>query len=262
MLFFPPRTIPGIPMAHIQRTVAASLLIVLGAGAVSAQDAPKPVSFTGDLGFVNTAGNTSVTTLSVADKLVARTGKVVLTQLFGLIYGKNEGEENANSILFRGRMDYPLSGKLSVYGFGGYERNKFAGIARRFDEGAGLAYQLWKDPKNELGVEAGLGQVQESRYLAGTSGATGKNNFTSARAAAAYKHLFSKTAYFSQSAEFLPNLENSEDYRINSESALVAPISSHVALKMSYVIKYNALPPSAGLEKTDRWFTTGVQITY
>jgi putative salt-induced outer membrane protein len=246
------------------RTCAlASALLLAGASIAAAQaDAPKPVSFTGDLGFVSTAGNTSVTTLSVGDKLVGRTGKVVLTQLFSLIYGRNEGEENANSILFRGRLDYPLSGKLSLYGFGGYERNKFAGIARRFDEGAGLAYKAWRHPKNELSIEAGLGQVQESRYLTGSSGATGKNNFTSGRAAAAYKHLFTKTAYLSQTLEYLPNLENSDDYRINSESALVAPLSSHFGLKMAYLIKYNALPPSAGLEKTDRLFTTGVQVTY
>ena len=251
-------------MPHPHRILAAvSMLFLSYTGAAAAQaDAPKPVTFTGDLGFVSTAGNTSVTTLSVGDKLVGRTGKVVLTQLFSLIYGRNEGEENANSILFRGRMDYPLSGKLSLYGFGGYERNKFAGIARRFDEGVGLAYKAWRHPMNELTIEAGLGQVQESRYLAGTFGATSKNNFTSARAAAGYKHLFTKTAYFSQTLEYLPNLENSDDYRINSESALVAPVSSHFGLKMAYLIKYNALPPSAGLEKTDRLFTTGVQVTY
>ena len=251
-----------MPQPH-RTLAAASILFLFYAGAAAAQaDAPKPVTFTGDLGFVSTAGNTSVTTLSVGDKLVARTGKVVLTQLFSLIYGRNEGVENANSILFRGRMDYPLSGKLSLYGFGGYERNKFAGIARRFDEGIGLAYKAWTHPKNELTIEAGVGQVQESRYLAGTFGATGKNNFTSARAAAAYKHLFTKTAYFSQTLEFLPNLENTDDYRLNSESALVAPVSSHFGLKMAYLIKYNALPPSAGLEKTDRLFTTGIQVTY
>lgn len=251
-------------MPTLPRTIAAaSVLLLAGAGVGAAQtEAPKPVSFTGDVGFVNTAGNTSVTTLSLGDKLVARMGKVVLTQLFSLIYGKNEGEENANSIFFRGRMDYPLSGKLSLYGFGGYERNKFAGIARRFDEGVGLAYKAWMHPLNELTFEAGLGQVQESRYLAGISGVTGKNNFTSARAAAAYKHLFTKTAFFSQTLEFLPNLENGDDYRLNSESALVAPISSHFGLKMAYLIKYNALPPSAGLKKTDRLFTTGVQVTY
>jgi putative salt-induced outer membrane protein len=251
-------------MATLSCCLAAAVLMLLSnPPTVAAQDpAPKPVSFTGDIGFVSTAGNTSVTTLSLGDKLVGRAGKVVLTQLFSLIYGRNEGVENANSILFRGRIDYPLSGKLALYGFGGYERNKFAGIARRFDEGVGLAYKAWVHPKNELSVEAGLGQVQESRYLAGTEGATSKNNFTSARAAAAYKHLFTRAAYFLQTLEFLPNLENSDDYRINSESALVAPISTHFGLKMAYLIKHNALPPSAGLEKTDRLFTAGVQVTY
>ena len=104
--------------------------------------------------------------------------------------------------------------------------------------------------------------VEESRLQSSTSTLSTSNNHAAGRAAAAYKHLFTKLAYISQAVEFLPNFKTSADYRINSETALVAPISSHFGLKMSYQIKYSHLPPSPDLKKSDRLFTTGLQITY
>ena len=82
-------------------------LSMAGAVAVNAQAKPeKPVSFTGDIGAVNTAGNTSLTTLSVGDRLTVRSGKLLLTQTLALVYGKNEGVENANNQQLRGRADH------------------------------------------------------------------------------------------------------------------------------------------------------------
>ena len=65
---------------------------------------------------------------------------------------------------------------------------------------------------------------------------------SAARAAGSYKHLFNETAYFLQLAEFLPNLDDGDDLRINTESSLVAPLSNVIALKLSYAIKFDNLP--------------------
>jgi len=222
----------------------------------------KAVNFTGDIGFVNTAGNTHLTTLSIGDKLTAQAGKVLLTQTFALVYGKTDSVQTANSQLLRGRADYALSGRISSYGFVGYERNRFAGIDHRTDEGLGLAFAAVRGERNELDVEAGVGLVQQHLLPDPALDVTVSDNFVAGRAAVRFKHLFSKTTYFLQTLEFLPNLEHTSDYRFNSESALVAPISSHFGLKASYLIKYNRAPPSAGLAKTDRMLTTGVQISY
>lgn len=241
---------------------SAAALLCLLVSASAAQEQKKPVSFTGDIGFVNTAGNTHLTTLSIGDKLTAQAGKVLFTQTFALVYGKSEGVQNANSQLVRLRADYAITERLSAYGFSGYERNRFAGIDHRFDEGVGLAAALVKTAMNELNVEAGVGLVQQHLFPDPALNVTVVDNFVAGRAAARFKHLFTKATYFQQSLEFLPNLEHSSDYRLNSETALVAPISSHLGIKASYVIKYNHAPPSPNLEKTDRLFTTGLQITY
>jgi putative salt-induced outer membrane protein len=248
---------------RIRLRISATMLLWVAAGATAqAQDKKKSVGFTGDIGFVNTAGNTHLTTINVGDKLTVQAGKVALTQTFALVYGKSEGVQNANSQVLRARADYPLGTRLSMYGFAGYERNRFAGIDHRIEEGVGLAAALLRSPMNELDLEAGVGLVQQRLLPDPAIDATVSDNFFSGRAAAKYKHLFSKTTYFQQTLEFLPNLEHSSDYRINSESALVAPISTHFGLKASYIIKYNHAPPSATLAKTDRMLTTGLQVSY
>ena len=247
----------------IRGTVQITLLFSLLTPPLYGQDPPKKkVGFTGDLGFVNTAGNTHVTTLSIGDKLTVQAGKMLFTQTFALVYGKTDGAQTANNQAVRLRADYPVSGRLAIYGFAAYERNRFAGIDHRTDEGVGLALAAVRSERNELDLEAGVGLVQESRFPDPALEATVSDNFVSGRAAARFKHLFSKTTYFLQTLEYLPNLEHTDDYRLNSETALVAPISSHIGLKAAYLIKFNNRPPSATLEKTDRMLTTGVQISY
>jgi putative salt-induced outer membrane protein YdiY len=48
---------------------------------------------------------------------------------------------------------------------------------------------------------------------------------------------------------------------VNTETGLVAPISSHIGLKLSYVIRFDN-QPEPGFKKTDRLLTSGVQVTY
>jgi putative salt-induced outer membrane protein len=239
--------------------------VLLCAGVVSAaqaQDQKKPVNFTGDVGFVNTAGNTHLTTLSIGDKLTAQTGRVLLTQTFALVYGKSDSLQTANSQLVRGRADYSFSKRLSSYGFVGYERNRFAGIDHRTDEGIGLALKALANEHNELDFEAGVGLVQEHLLPDPAVDVTVSGHFVAGRAAARYKYLFSKATYFQQTLEYLPDLEAGTKYRLNSETALVAPISRHFGLKASYSIKYNHAPPSPELAKSDRLLTTGLQVTF
>src|SRR5690606_39613567 len=66
-------------------------------------------------------------------------------------------------------------------------------------------------------------------------------------------------AEFSQTLELLPNFKASDDLRINSETSLSAPIAAGISMKASYTIRHDGLP-EPGFEKTDRIFTTGVQI--
>ncbi len=244
------------------RPLLLPLLLILPAPVLSGQEAPKPVQFTGDVGLVNAAGNTEVTTINVADRLLLRSGRLLFTQSFGLIYGRSDGEQNANSQQARIRAEYPAGARIATYAFVGYERDRFAGIARRVEEGIGFTWSALASDRHELQLEGGFGFVQERKYLSPDESMTESGQFATGRTAFRYRYRFTKTAYFQESFEFIPDLRTGQNHRVTSETMLVAPISSHFALKASYQIKYNKTPPSADLVKTDRLLTTGLQVSW
>ncbi|MGH7562711.1 MAG: DUF481 domain-containing protein [Gemmatimonadales bacterium] len=222
-----------------------------------APDTVKTLEITADLGFVNTAGNSDVTTFNVGDKLIFRTRdkRNILTQHFALVYGRSEGETVASNWRASGRYERGLNDRLYLYGILGMDRDRLAGISRRFEEGAGVSWKAFALPRSELGFEFGLSLIQQ-RSLAGID-----DNFTAGRLSGAFRHKFTETASFTQAVEFLPNLETSDDYRLNSETAVVAALSRRLSFKVGYVIRFDNLP-EPGFEKTDRLLTTGLQVAY
>ncbi|MGE5092235.1 MAG: YdiY family protein [Bacillota bacterium] len=237
----------------IRHALAAILLSSAAGGVASAQDTSH-VALVGDVGFVNAAGNTSLTTLNTGEKLTWTRGAVKLGQQGAFIYGRTEGVTSASQLIAGLRADYALSSRLGVYGMGNFERNRFAGFARRFSEGAGLTLAALQTAADSLSFEGGLDLTQQ-RSITEVS-----DNFTSARAAANYRHHLNAKAFVSQFVEVLPDLETSKDLRVNSETAIVAPLSARFAVKLGYLIRFDNLP-EPGFRKTDRLFTSGLQVT-
>ena len=224
---------------------------------LAAQDAPpppRPWEFTGDVGFVNTAGNSEVTTLNVGEKVTHTRGRITVKQNFALLYGRTDGTTTTSQWRTGVRGDIAMSSRLAVFGLAGFDRNRFAGIDRRFEEGVGLAFKVLATERTKLDFETGLSMIQQRSTLDVT------DNFSAARAASVFQYNFKPTAYFLQSVEVLPNLEETDDLRVNTETALVAPLSRRLAIKVSYVIRYDKLP-EPGFEKTDRLLTSGLQVT-
>ena len=120
---------------------------------LSAQDRPRRIQFTGDVGLVDASGNSSVTTVNVGDKVLIQTAdkKRIFTQTFALVYGRSEGEVNASNWRAGTRLDYRLGARLYLFGQLGLDRNRFAGIERRFEEGAGLAWRAVADARTTTG---------------------------------------------------------------------------------------------------------------
>ncbi len=232
-------------------TGAAALLLLTSP--LLAQD--KPTTFTTDLGFVNAAGNTSVTTFNLGEVLTHVSGAWKLRQSVAALYGKTEGEKSAEQFQAGVRADYSLSPRVALYGRAGWDRNQFAGINRRFEEGVGLAVKLVAMERDELSIEAGLGATQQLNTSDESS------NYLAGRAAALYRHTLKEKAFVQQALEFIPNFDVSDDYRVFSESMLVAPLSSAIALKVAYVVRLDNLP-EPGFKKTDRILTTGVQLNW
>jgi putative salt-induced outer membrane protein YdiY len=236
------------------RHLAAALTIAAAAG-VGAQTAkPKP-SYAADAGFVSASGNTQLTTLNVDDKIIYPADRWTFTQLGAYVYGTTKKLPTANQLLVAGRGDYAFAPRLAAFVGASFERNTFAGFDHRTNEIAGLSWKAIMAHSDSLSIDAGGVLTQE------TDVDRTHTSFPAARLAEAYKHSFTKSAYFQQLAEYLPSFQGSHEYRVNTESDLVAPLSAHVAIKIGYVVRFDSKPP-ATFGTTDRLLTTGVQVSY
>jgi len=249
-------------MTLLKQAIIVVALLSLAVASVDAQEKkpPPPTELSADLGFVSVSGNTSTITLSFAEKLIRRIPRWEFRQEFGSVYGETDDTQTSNMLRALLRADYGLDG-VAVYGRGTFDKNKFAGIDSRFGEGIGLAWRVKKTEINQLNLEGGFELTQQDN-LDGTS-----ESFSSLRAATTWKHIFSENSYFFLGLEYLPSLEVSEDYRINSEASVVVPLSAHVAMKASYIVRFDNLPSlnasgTAPLLKSDRILSTGIQVTF
>ena len=239
---------------HVGGATAAALAIVPPA---TAQDAPPPppLRIQGDLGLVSTAGNSAVTTLNLGEKVILRLGPIKLTQTFSVVYGRTGDSTTTNQWKASARSDVQIGGPVAVYARGAFERNTTAGISRRFEQAAGFAAEIIMRERTTLEAEAGAALNQQ------TSTSDSTTRFASGRAAISFKQFVTGTAFVSQELEALPNLDEPDDLRFNSETALTAPISSRFAVRLAYTVKFDNLP-EPGFERTDRIFSAGVQVVF
>lgn len=236
------------------------LLPLVAAAAVArplaAQD-PAPVAnkVTADVGYVQTSGNTAVTTTSVGEKWTQSRGLLTLEQTFSFVYGEQAGIEVNNALAAGIRADYRLGNHFSLYGDLKFDRAPFSGIARRTVESFGLQLLALAATSDTVRVSVGASMTQQL----GTD--DNQNNFPAANAGLVWRHVFTAAAYFQQNLETVPNLKDQDDVRIFSESALIAPISARIGMKLSYIVRFDNVP-EPGFKSTDRIFTTGLQITF
>jgi putative salt-induced outer membrane protein len=243
--------------ASAHRLAAVSLVALIAAAPALAQSPTDSVGwhFTAAAGYVQTSGNTELSSVNVGERLLFRpTRQWAFTQSASWIYGKSAGTESANQVIAGLRADYFLTDRLSLYALGGYERNRFAGITSRTEEAAGLAWGAVRSGRQRLDLEAGVGNNQQR------SPGLPADNFWSSRAAAKYRFSFTDKAYIEEAAEILSDLKDTKDERVNSSTALVAPLTGAIALRFGFLVRFDNVPVP-GFKKTDTTFTSGIQLT-
>jgi putative salt-induced outer membrane protein YdiY len=225
-----------------------------------AQDAaPKDTvkNFTANvnLGFVNISGNTSLTTLTAGDEITLLDKAWTFKQVLAYVYSKNDSAETANQLAIGLRAERAFGPKWGMYLGVRYYRDPFAGIDRRLGEQVGATYHAIAAPNDLLDLEAGVGLTQER------STSQVENDFPNGRLAARYRHSWQKKTYFQEAIEYLPDLNNSENYRVNSLAELLAPLSESISMRLAYAIAYNNRP-EPGFKDSDRTLSVGIQLSF
>jgi putative salt-induced outer membrane protein len=223
-----------------------TVLLVIFAFGTGSQATEKRWSDEAELSFVDTGGNTDVVSLSAKNLLkYTFTDKLEGAWKLGALYGETDGEKNAESYFTELRLDYLFTERFYSYASGGWVQDKFAGIDARYYLGPGVGYKFLAGPKHFFLGEAGLNYVTEE-YTDDTD-----QDYLQGRAFAKYEYAFTEKNRFSQSLEYLYDFDDSENYNVNSETALISALSDYLSLKASYVVKYDNKPVPETLKDTD-----------
>lgn len=251
------------------RVVRVLSLSSIAAGAVMAQApaaAPEPkkppYEFVADFSLASSQGNQEVTTVALGQRYSYAFPSWKFSQVASALRGTANGVKNADLYQAGVRGDRNLTKKLTAYLSVDGLRNTPAGLNNQFAEGVGLAYQFVDTDIDKLQLSLGLGSLQRSFV-----GVPDRQTDFVGNAAGMYRHLFSKVSYFEQTAGFTPNFTTTDAWLFTTKSAVVAPLSSKIGIKVAYLINYNNAPPlkpasTERFKKFDGLLTTGVQFTY
>lgn len=234
------------------------------ASAPKAKPAPKRYEFTGTVGFSQTKGNAEALAGNLSNKFKYALAGWSMQQDLAFFYGKANAKVNTNFWNGGVRGDRAVAERMSVFLAARYDRNQLQGITNRFQQGFGLNLLAIENPKNRLNVSLGGSLFQQE--LTPGSVARLPRAFPAARAAFDYRRRFTGLAYVQQNAEYLPAVgDTATSFFVNAETAVVAPLSKSVGLKIGYVIRYNSDPPVRNriqLRTTDTFFSSGLTLTF
>jgi len=217
----------------------------------------KALSDEGEVSYVQTDGNTKVTTLSAKNLLKYKFNEQLLgSWKIGAVSAETSNVKTAESYFTDLKLDYQNTLRLYSYVNAGWQQNKFAGIDEHIYGGAGIGYKFLDGPAHFLIGELGVMYVAD-KYTDST-----KKDYPGGRAFAKYTYAFTEKNKFSQSLEYLHNFDDSDRYNVNSETAVISALSGILSLKAAYLVNYTNAPIPATLKKKDSMLTVALVVNY
>ena len=233
----------------------SSLLLALPLSSHAEEKKPKIWKFSSETTYVNTSGNTDTETLGSKNNLDFDWKKTALRFRANAMESKENNIQSAENYLASQKFEWKFQPKNFFYQLLSWDKDRFAGIDSREALGLGFGRALLATKRNKLTGEGGGQYTLEDRAEDDAS------EFSSARLFADYRFVISDTSHFNQTVEYLKDFSATEAYRLNALTAVTAKMTTHLAMKISYEIKYNNNPP-IGIRKTDTYTNLALVIDF
>jgi putative salt-induced outer membrane protein len=224
-------TILGISLASFSSQAAAPALGLNGSG---------------ELGFTDSSGNTTSTTLFGALRLNYNQANYEIKSKLETNYKSENNVQTEEHYLIEVQSNRYYNPAHSYYSFVGvkFEKNRFASIELNTTLSLGLGKQLFKNEATKLTGETGLAQ-QIINYTNDTSEAD--KSQTALRLKLDLRHQINVQVAFTQDITYL---KGSEQATLESNTGFKVKVADRMNLKVSYKYKYND-SPAAGVKETD-----------
>ncbi len=210
--------------------------------------------------FLMTSGNTKASTLGFDTEQNLSFDKSQLQFKGSIIYSESDGSKDSEFYYSHLQYRRTLSPKAYTVGLGRFERNVLSGYNYRFSLSVGAGYLWKKSDKIELSSEAAFGWSRENNIIKTGDGSISQS-FASFLASGILKINISQTSELIYQEIFFLNLDETKDYRLTSLVSISTNISSNLALKISYQLKYNHLPVP-GFKSTDHYLLSSLVLNF
>ncbi len=232
--------------------VVLACALVAGARA-GAEENPNKLSL--GLSYLATSGNSSSQSGGLDLQFKRKFDPWGLEASANWLRAEQDGKLTAKKLFFGVRGTRALSADFDAFLAGSYLQDQFAGLDPRLVAEGGVTYKFLKGPEHVLAFDVGLTWTKDDLVNGGSK------SYAGALAAARYAWNVSKTAKLTENLSFFPSFEDTSNWRIESGTGVEAAISSALALKLSYNLRY-ANEPVAGFRKTDTQTTVSLVINF
>lgn len=229
---FRPRTV--LPLLALIALIALT-------SPVAAQEpppAPEP-DWTGNIGlaYLATSGNTDTSSFGLDFKLERKPEPWGL-EIVGLFRrAEEDGLTTAERYLASVRGKRALSERWEVFAGISGEKDEFAGYDLLTILEAGATYKALTGPRHLLSFDFGATYTDEDRIAPEPD-----VSYVGAVLGLGYEWKLSENASLTEKLVFYPNFDESSDWRLNSLTALQANLTSRLAVKLGYEVRYRNEP--------------------
>jgi putative salt-induced outer membrane protein YdiY len=200
-------------------------------------------------------GNTDTMNISAGALAVRRTDNDRF--LINFLYNSSEesGKRTAENTYGQLKYDYFLNPKWYLYLNVDMLSDEFKDINFRTSVGPGVGYQIWEEDDKALGLEAGVSYISEDRDVGEDT------NWLSARVGINFLYRLFANVLFTDQFVIYPNLDDTGEYTLRNEAALVTEIGASWAFRLSNIWARDS-DPGPVLEQDDFTWILGLQYSF
>jgi putative salt-induced outer membrane protein YdiY len=165
-----------------------------------------------------------------------------------------ESALTAENYLARGKYDRQVSSRFFVYGSGGWDRNEFAGTRNRYTAAGGVG-NIWYDREDaRWRTDYGISVTHEEPTISETV------TYAGLRLSSDFMRKLTGSTTLTNLTIADENLDNTNDFRLDSLTAVAVSMTSHLAVKASVKFLFDNDPSFIERELVTAGVATGIFV--
>ncbi len=242
--------------------VFMGLICALGGSSALAEEAVKeevaPPTWKGALGlaWVATSGNTDTSTFGLDFGLERKPEPWGLSFVVRGNRAEDKGSKTAENYLVSGRAVRSLSERWEVFGGLAWARDPFAGFDSQTLATTGATYHAVKTERHLLSFDMGLSYTWENRVSPAEN-----VDFVGGLLGLGWEWKLGESSKLIERLVLIPNFDDSDDWRVASETAVQADVNEWLALRFGFEIRHRNQPIDDA-ESTDTTSKASVVLNF